>query len=563
VSAAKVLKVGRRHFLAGVGGFALAIPFLESLEKKARAGGPAVQPRYFYFGTDHGGCWDTSFFPQVTTTQTMAVPGVAGHTVAAGPLALSVAGGTATLGGSKVLTASSSTLTAALVAKMNVLRGLDVPWYISHNTGLLGNFARNDNNGADGVAVTGLGGRPTIDQVMAGSSSFYTQANLATTKATSLIINGGTQPHSWALTTPGSPTGGVTPVSNNLSSLALFRSIFGSNMPKVVRKPVVDLVNANYKSLVQSSTRLSSADVTRLDQHMQMLSTLETQLSATLQCSMPPTPTTDNSTFGRYGSAPNAGKWGQLYADVIAAAFACNASRIGVFGFGDTSGFSPGYASSGNTDWHQQCAHKWFLDQPQGWLVESYQGFFEQVFLYLAAALDGLTDANGQTVLDNSLVVWGQECSMETHAQTGIQTVTFGSAAGAMNTGLYCDYRQNGQTTNRSQFSPYNDAGGASAGASATIASYVTYPGLLWEQWLATQLLAMGVPPTEWELWKDASGNTQHGYGTPYVGADMNYGSNYGPHYLPGDASWAGGSPPAGASPYFANASSALPFLLT
>jgi hypothetical protein len=545
-----------------VGGFALAIPFLGSLEKTARGGTPAVQPRYFYFGTDHGGCWDQNFFPQVTTTQMMTVPGVPGHTVSAGPLSVSVAGGTATMGGSKVLTASSSKLTQALVAKMNILRGLDVPWYLSHNTGLLGNFARNDNNGADGKAVTALGGRPTIDQVMAGSTSFYPQAKLATTKATSLIINGGTQPHSWALTTPGNPTGGVTPVTNNLSSLALFRSIFGASTTHV-RKPVVDLVNANYKSLVQSSTRLSSADTTRLNQHMHMLSALETQLNASLSCAVPPTPSMDNNQLGRYGSAPNAGKWGQLYADVVAAAFACNASRIGVFGFGDTSGFSGGYASSGNTDWHQQCAHKWFLDQPQGWLVESYQGFFEQVFLYFASALDGMTDADGRTVLDNSLVVWGQECSMETHAQTGIQTVTLGGAAGAMNTGLYCDFRQNGQTTNRSQFSPYNDGGGAAAGASAMIANYVTYPGLLWDQWLATQLLAMGVPSTEWELWTDSSGNTQHGYGTPYVGADQNYGSNYGPHYLPASAMWAGGSPLANASPYFANASTALPFLLT
>ncbi len=561
MSSSSVIRVGRRHFLAGAGGFALAIPFLGSLEKMARAGAPAVQPRYFYFGTDHGGCWDQNFFPQVTATQSTTVPGVPGHTVSAGPLAVTAAGGTATMGGSKVLTASSSALTPALVAKMNILRGLDVPWYISHNTGLLGNFARNDNNGSDGKAVTTLGGRPTIDQVMASSPSFYTQANMATTKAASLIINGGTQPHSWALTTPGNATGGVTPVSNNLSSLALFRSIFGSSTPKA-RKPVVDLVNANYKSLVQSSTRLSSADTTRLNQHMQMLSTLETQLSATLSCAVPPTPSMDNSQLGRYGTAPNAGKWGQLYADVVAAAFACNASRIGVFGFGDTSGFSPGYASSGDTDWHQECAHKWFIDQPQGWLVESYQGFFEQVFLYFAAALDGITDANGQTVLDNSLVVWGQECSMETHAQTGVQTVTFGSAAGAMKTGLYCDYRQNGQMTNRSQFSPYNDGGGATGGASAMIANYVTYPGLLWEQWLATQLLAMGVPATEWELWKDSSGNAQHGYGTPFVGADQNYGSNYAPHYLPSTTTWSAGSPAANASPYFANASTPLPFLL-
>ena len=90
----------------------------------------------------------------------------------------------------------------------------------------------------------------------------------------------------------------------------------------------------------------------------------------------------------------------------------------------------------------------------------------------------------------------------------------------------------------------------------------MTYPGLLWEQWLATQLLAMGVPASEWELWKDSSGNTQHGYGTPYVGADQNYGSNYAPHYLPSLATWAAGSPAANASPYFANASTPLPFLM-
>ena len=48
----------------------------------------------------------------------------------------------------------------------------------------------------------------------------------------------------------------------------------------------------------------------------------------------------------------------------------------------------------------------------------------------------------------------------------------------------------------------------------------MTYPGLLWEQFLATQMLAMGLAPSEWELWTDSMGTTQHGYGTPFVGAD-------------------------------------------
>ena len=38
MSSSPVIKLGRRHFLAGVGGFTLAIPFLGSLEREARAG---------------------------------------------------------------------------------------------------------------------------------------------------------------------------------------------------------------------------------------------------------------------------------------------------------------------------------------------------------------------------------------------------------------------------------------------------------------------------------------------------------------------------------------------
>jgi hypothetical protein len=559
MSSGPVFKLGRRHFLAGLGGFALAIPFLPSLEKTARAGNLTQQPRYFYLGTDHGGCWDTNFFPTINTTKSVAVPGVSGHTVSSGALSAVTSGGTTTLTGSKVLTASSSTFTNALVGKMNVLRGLDVPWYLAHNTGLLGNFARNDGNGGDGTAVTALGGRPTIDQIMAASGVFYTSADKGTTKASTLILGGGaTQPHSWALTTPGNPTGGVTPVTDSVSSLPLFQSIFGTGSPTAAktRKPVVDQVLTNYNSLLQSNTRLSSADKTRLTQHVGMLSSLESTLNATLTCTTP-SPPADNGNYGTYGSTPNAQKWGQLYVDVLAQAFACNATRIGVFGFGDTSGFSPGFAASGMSSWHQDVAHQWFLDEEQGWLVQSYQGLFEQVFLYLAAALNGMQDADGKTVLDNSLIVWGQECCMETHSQYGIQTVTFGGAGGALNTGLYCDYRQNGQTA--SAISPAGDAG---SNASTSLNGYVTYPGLLWEQWLATQLLAMGVPTSEWLLWQDSTGATQQGYGTPWLNALGTWEQPYAKHYMPGDTSWAGGSPTMKSSPYYANASTALPFLM-
>ena len=85
-----------------------------------------------------------------------------------------------------MLRAPSSALSAALVAKMNVLWGLDVPFYIAHNTGLhLGNYARNDGNGGDGKAVQAFP-RPTIDQIMAWSPSFY--SNLSSIRERAMIM---------------------------------------------------------------------------------------------------------------------------------------------------------------------------------------------------------------------------------------------------------------------------------------------------------------------------------------------------------------------------------------
>ncbi len=553
-----VIKHGRRHFLMGLGGLALAIPFLPSLEKKASAGPAKAKPKFFFVSTGHGGAWDANFFPTSPTPNRQSVTGVSGHQIASGALSASGAtsGGATSI--SPVLTASASTLTPALLAKMNVLRGLDVPWYLGHNTGLLGNFARNDANSGDGGDVAAIGGRPTIDQVMASSPSFYASGDAVAAK--SLILGGGaTQPYSWAATTPGDPSGGVTPVSNSLSSLPLFQSLFGMGGPamKTPRKPVVDSVLQNYKSLMGGSSRLSAADKLRLGQHVDMLHTIEQSLDAKLSCSSTPPAPADNDVYSQYGATPNAKKWGQLYMDVAVAALACGATRIGVFGFGDTAGLSPGFIASGKSDWHQDAAHQWYTDAAQAWLVESYQGFFEHVFVYLASALDALTDSDGNTLLDNSLLVWGQECCMETHSSFGLQTVTFGGAGGNMKTGLYCDYRQVGQAS--SAINPGKDAG---AGASSALDGYVTYPGLLWEQFLATSLLAMGVPASEWERWKDPSGNVEHGYGVPFVDATGTWETNYASHYLPGASSWAGGTPNTASSPYFANASQPLPFLM-
>jgi len=160
-----VKKLGRRMWLRGAGGFALAIPLLPSLldQKEAKAGGNN-RKRFVAMGTNHGAIWQPNMYPvdgSLTQTATYA-----GHQVRRGALALDVAGGVARL--SPVLSGSSSVLTSALAAKMNVLRGLDVTFYLAHHRGgHLGNYAENDGNGMDGQATQEH--IPTIDQHIASS----------------------------------------------------------------------------------------------------------------------------------------------------------------------------------------------------------------------------------------------------------------------------------------------------------------------------------------------------------------------------------------------------------
>jgi hypothetical protein len=438
----------------------------------------------------------------------------ADHEIASGALTGVVQGQTRAI--SPILSADASRLSEALLAKMNVLYGLDVPFYIAHNTGLhLGNYARNDGNGSDGTAVQSSP-RPTIDQIMAWSPSFYD--DLSTVRERSMIMS--SRPVSWNYSDPEKREGSIDNVRGYDSSQALFDKIF---VPEATgpapRAPVVDKVLESYKNLRNGSRRLSAADKQRLDDHMARIAELERKLNAKASCGDVGRPSDDAR--DHYGNtAEDAIAYGQLWNDVVAAAFVCGTSRLGVLGYGSTDRF---VAYGG--DWHQEVAHQWQLPDKQELIKQSYQKVFEGIFLDLAAKLD-IEEAPGMTYLDNSLLVWSQECGMSTHDSVTIPVITFGSAAGFLKTGLLADYRRIGNAD--STFDPM--AGGKQ------------YLGLLYNQWLATVLQAMGLAPSDFERWG------HKGYGVPFVSKES-WTPPYAKHY--GDTS----------SRYFSMASDVLPFL--
>jgi hypothetical protein len=499
----------RRQFLRGSGGFTLALPFLPSLlgAREARAAAAsAPKKRFVQMCTQHGGVWGTSMYPAATTlTDSMTY---AGRSVRRGKLALQSAAGASQL--SAVLRGPSTLLTPALAAKMNVLRGLDVPWYLGHHTGgHLGNFARNDGNGGDAQYMQRFP-TPTIDQLMAWSPRFY--ADLTTIRQRALVM-GPRISYNWANPSSQAARGAVQEVAGSMDAQALFKQIFVGAAPadpSDVTTAVVDRVNADYRRLRNGNRRLSAGDRRRLDDHMQRLAELERKVNVRATCPALTPVTTDTSSLiaaASYGVSPT--MHAQVYQamnDVIVAAFLCDTSRIAVMNIGEDFSTYVG-------DWHGDVAHR--AAEPDGArqaiLVAAHQLTFEKVFLDLCAKLD-VDDGAGGTYLDGALVVWSQESGEYTHAGQGMPVVTAGGAGGFLSTGNYCDYRDPALVVDRGESG--ND-------------TLKIFGGLLWQQWLGTALQAMGLARTDFEQ------NGLCGYPGPVKFVSLNY-----PGCYP-DALWA------------------------
>jgi hypothetical protein len=515
-----VIHHSRRQFLRGTGGFLLALPILPSLfPRTAQAQASQVTPRFIAFATDHGCLYNQRMWP-ADSMLSEQVAHYSDHIIRRGKLTLRSDG--ARVGLSDVLSASSGTLTSSLAEKLNVIRGLDIPFYISHHSGgHLGNYAHSEGT-AESVKANP---RPTIDQVMAYSSSFY--SNLATVKERSLNVGiDGRWAMSWGYENPQTRTG-VAPLPTAYSALDLFNRVFvpPTEGGEPSRKPVVDHVLESYNRLRKGAfgdaNRLSTHDARRLDDHMQRLSELQRTLNVVASCgeSAPPSLDATNASRGQADTNPQAqSEWYQTFNDVIVAGLICGTTRIATIHAADNFDTSP------IEQWHNGVAHLFNEPDKQELLVKANRSFFETVFLDLAAKLD-IEEADGKTYLDNSLVMWSQESGMEVHESIGSPVITAGGAAGYFHTGNYVDY------SNRENLSvSYPDTPGTQA----------RRPGILYSQWLANVCMSMGLKPEEFEQ------PGEKGYGNPFR-----------------DEAYCGPAARAWPDRLFSDASKPLPFLAT
>jgi hypothetical protein len=416
----------RRQFLAGAGKL-LALPFLPSLLPRSAAaqntGAPVV--RLVQFANAFSATADL-FWGGLTTDNRIA-PNVNVRDLS------SVSGPLSPIFGSAF---------DPLRSKLSLLRGLDVLAVNPNHNYTFAGCASSYDAGLDGDEYAPLSNQPSFDVLISRSSKVYGPGVPAAQQR--LTLNPmATDDYSNNRSFSWQPSGGseqiIRPTKQTQALMDTFASGFGQLVPgDASEKSMVHSVWSDFKA-VRDGARISSDDRTRLDAYLALVSDIETSISVqpTVSCPAP----MQQQENGIDATVDN-----QLR--ILAAALACGLTRVATV----TLGMSEGYGTR-----HPE--HHALASDPNSGsygIVADLKQFGVWIARFLSM-LDGLSDAGGGTVLDNSVVSWTMQygvCQVSSqHCAEDMPVMLAGKGGGTLKPGSFVDLRLEGGTAGL----PYNN----------------------------------------------------------------------------------------------------------
>ena len=201
------------------------------------------------------------------------------------------------------------------------------------------------------------------------------------------------------------------------------------------RKSIMDAVLANLNSVMG---KVSTSDKAKIDAHLTAVRSVETRLDNALStpataCTAPTLPMTKLDAHAN----DNFPKISRLQLDLMTVALSCDMTRVVSLLWDGASG-DIRFTWLGINTGHHTISHdtgataRAQMTQMHAW----HSGEVAYLLDKLAAINEG-----GSTLLDNSLVVWGNELADgAAHSQQPIPVLLAGRAAGQIKTGRYIDY---------------------------------------------------------------------------------------------------------------------------
>jgi hypothetical protein len=234
---------------------------------------------------------------------------------------------------------------------------------------------------------------------------------------------------------PGQP---LPPLNDPLATyLRLFGGVVTGDDAVAQAAHRISVVSAVSEQAKQLSARLGHADKNKLDQHLTLLSDIERRLKVTsgaASCGIPAIP-------------PDLGEDDEndmpaimkLQLDLLAVAFACDITRVASLQISTALNRIRfpwlGSMGAGHTLSHAGPSNA----EARVELIARAKWHSEQL-AYLMDRLAEIQEGDG-TVLDRTLIVWGNEVSQgNTHAHTDMPFLLAGGADGALAMGRYLEY---------------------------------------------------------------------------------------------------------------------------
>ncbi|MGH1345619.1 MAG: DUF1552 domain-containing protein [Nannocystales bacterium] len=191
------------------------------------------------------------------------------------------------------------------------------------------------------------------------------------------------------------------------------------------KKSVLDAVRDSFVDLRQD---LNAADRAVLDDHAEKVRDVELKLPP-LACSIPDEP--DAGAFAEMSMAELAPLQNQLMANSMA----CNLAPVGRIEY--VHGYAPSFgvpevdaAIASNGGWHHPIVHANGVERDDPARIRGYQ-FYVDMFADLCSRLDEVVEGpDGQTVLDNSIVVLGTDLSSYRHTAEELCFLVAGGGVG-------------------------------------------------------------------------------------------------------------------------------------
>lgn len=452
----------RRQFLRGMGGFALALPFLPSLvSKEVLAAVNGNPPKRFVAICTYDGYYEHVYYPSVDANVQFA-PDVFHRQLSDIPGALSETFGNEF---------------DALRSKMNIYRGLDIAGSVGHSSANMLCGARRAVFGDD-APVDPVGNSRSIDVVLGLSKNFYPQAPKF------LALRGQEPSYDYGMSFDKDTGGATKRIPYLKTAKSMFDQVFGNlnldqgalDQLQQKKKTIGDMVLQDYNRL-RTHRRISADDKVVLDNFVAEVQTLNQKINSlpsVLACSKPSQAALSSQYWDLLSETEKASFFSN-YIDTMVAAMACDMTRVCIISirlFGHDHALSHGNP----------------FDRANQLQYIANTNKIVKIVKEFATKMNSVTESNGKTMLDNSILFWGSEdAEGPAHRCESMPAVSFGSAAGNMKTGYYMDYRQ------RPFFRIANQGSYAPVGRSYT-------------QLLITFMRALGLEASEYLPYGDGGG---------------------------------------------------------